>query len=350
MIQLSLLDMLENNVEEKEDTKATFGENIKEVIQKIKSNPLIFKEYPVDKQTYEIALEAFKAKRENIEYVREDLLTERFWLESLNTYRDVLKEVVQYGEETEAIVMESINIDPITIGLSELQPREACLRIAETGKPKIFNLIKDLKEEYCIRFVEQDGHLLGEINNEEAITEKVCIAAIKENPYSIQWVPNRLLTEELEMLAVELLPGAIDFVINQTEQICWKALELDINTFRFLRNPTMEMVRHALRENRHGIKFCETIKTERAMEIIEMNPELIFRFEYITEEMYIKAIQEKGTVFERIEDSKVTVKMCEEAIKIKPTLLKHVPENLMSVELCMLAYTYSPETVKYFQF
>jgi len=64
-------------------------------------------------------------------------------------------------------------------------------------------------EELCLIAVSADGEVLEYIS-EEKQTEKVCMAAIKNNPTSIQYV--KKLTPELCIYAVSLNKKAMEYI------------------------------------------------------------------------------------------------------------------------------------------
>lgn len=345
MFQLSLLDDLGF-----EDNKWGYLNSKQlESLRKVQMNPSSFKRYKKDNQFHELALEAFKLERTNIKYVREDLLTEEFWLEALEVYPDVLKEVVQYGEETEKITVKSVQKDFEMIKYSQLQPRLACLFVATSGEIEYFNLIREKKEEYCIKFVKVDGHLLSDLK-EEWITKEVCIAAIKENPYAIQWLPEKFIIEELELLAVQISPEALDFVTNQTEEIVWTALKANPSTIEFVREQTEEMCAYAITHDLSSIEHVRFYPEEACLSAIKKNPFILSKIKRPTKAMVRMAVQQSPSSLRHLPLDWFTKEWCEVIVEEGELLFEFIPKGARSIEICMALYDKYPSLVKFFEF
>lgn len=322
MIQLSLLDMFEGALGCEQPSTLSQSE----MLEDVKTNPSIFKNYEPTAQFHELAIEAFKGKRSNIKYVRKDLLTEKFWLESLDFYRDALKEVVKYGEETEEIVLKSVRRDLKTIGLSELQPRSACLEVAKVGDFRSFQLIKNQTEEYCTSYLQSGvDACVGDID-EEFITQSICETAVKLNPYDVQFLPKEFQTEQLELLAVKTLPEVVDFVANQTDNIVWEALKANYKLIKYIREPNEKMISY----------------------VLEKDPSYIFDVDNPTEEMYMKAAQGNVMLAQDFPEEAFTERLCKSVVAVNGMLLEHLPKKYVSLEVCMTAYAQNPEAIKFF--
>ena len=115
----------------------------------------------------------------------------------------------------------------------------------ENLKECITNLIKqdinfiNLSEELCKLAVQQDGYLLEYVKNQ---TEEICKLAFHNLKilHLINLVKNQ--TEEICKLAVQQNCYALYFVKNQTEEICKLAVQQDGNSLRYVRKKLKNFV------------------------------------------------------------------------------------------------------------
>ena len=77
-------------------------------------------------------------------------------------------------------------------------------------------------EEKAVEYVESDGINLREVPFQFR-TEKVCIAAVKDNGNALGYVINQ--THEICIAAVNNSGYALGYVINQTPEICMAAVK-----------------------------------------------------------------------------------------------------------------------------
>ena len=113
---------------------------------------------------------------------------------------------------------------------------------SDTKKNSINRDILAVKQHWCA---------LEYIENQ---TEELCRMAINQNEYAIQYVINQ--TEELCRLAVEKNGYAIRYVQNQTEELCRLAIQRNNGAFVYIRNQTEELCKMV---NQHEYDFPHSI-------------------------------------------------------------------------------------------
>ena len=85
--------------------------------------------------------------------------------------------------------------------------------------------------------VKQDGHNLQFVENQ---TPEICLAAVKKTGYALQFVKKQ--TTELCLEAVKQNGWALEFVKNQTEEICLEAVRQDRDILEHLDYDLFEKV------------------------------------------------------------------------------------------------------------
>ena len=96
--------------------------------------------------------------------------------------------------------------------------------------------------------MEQYGHALEYVKDQ---TPEICLAAVKENGLALKYVKDQ--TPEICMAAVTQNGYALEYVQDQTPEICLIALKGNINSANFLKAPLDDEVLRYLVEN--NIKF-----------------------------------------------------------------------------------------------
>jgi len=75
----------------------------------------------------------------------------------------------------------------------------------------------------------------------------MCLAAVKENGYVLQFVKNQ--TPEIYLEAVKKDGYALQFVKNQTPEICLAAIKKDGYALQFVKKQTPELLRNMIDNN-----------------------------------------------------------------------------------------------------
>lgn len=138
-----------------------------------------------------------------------------------------------------------------------------------TYKKRIKILVKNQKYNnihYCKHKLKKNGFKLKYINNPN---EELCKIAIEQSVYSIKYagihkhifakyavsrkgltlkhINEHIQTEDLCICAINENPYALQYVINQTDKICILALSKDLLSFRYIKNK--EKYRHIIEKD-----------------------------------------------------------------------------------------------------
>lgn len=79
---------------------------------------------------------------------------------------------------------------------------------------------KNLKGKETLEAVKQNGYALQYVKDQ---TEEICLEAVKQNGYALQYVNEQ--TEEICLEAVKKNGCALEYVKDQTEEICLEAVK-----------------------------------------------------------------------------------------------------------------------------
>ena len=78
-------------------------------------------------------------------------------------------------------------------------------------------------------------------------TEEICLTAVRQCGLSLRFVKNK--TREMCIEAIKQDPFAIQFIEDQTEELSWLAIRQNIWVLGYINNPTEEMSLEVVREN-----------------------------------------------------------------------------------------------------
>lgn len=125
------------------------------------------------------------------------------------------------------------------------------------------------KEDYIKKSVSKNPFELFYLDEEEQ-TEDVCVEAVKRNSHLLACVFHQ--TPKICLAAIDNDPLSIEFVEDQTEDLCLHAIHKNIEAFKYINNPTEEMCREAVGIDPHMIKFINHPSKYVRMEAITLNP------------------------------------------------------------------------------
>jgi ribosomal protein L24E len=86
-------------------------------------------------------------------------------------------------------------------------------------------------------------------------TEELCKLAVQEDGYSLKYVKNK--TEEICILAIHQNPFSLRFVEEQTEEMCKISVQENGDTLKYVKNKTEEICILAIKQYSRAIKHVE---------------------------------------------------------------------------------------------
>jgi hypothetical protein len=100
--------------------------------------------------------------------------------------------------------------------------------------------------------VKQNGMILQYVKNQ---TYDICMEAVKQTGLALQYVKNQ--TEENCMEAIKQNIWALEYVNNQTEDMCMKAVKKDGLVLQFVKNQTEAICMKAVKQNSMAFKYVK---------------------------------------------------------------------------------------------
>ena len=85
-------------------------------------------------------------------------------------------------------------------------------------------------------------------------TEKICLAAVSQNGYALQYV--KVQTEKICLAVVSVDGIALEYVDNQTEKICLAAVSDNRHALRFVDNITYNIYKIYCTKSSKSLKVC----------------------------------------------------------------------------------------------
>jgi len=117
------------------------------------------------------------------------------------------------------------SLDEFGVHIKSQTKRQKLLEMKEKG----YIYLTELES---LKAVQQEGYALQYVNNQ---TDQVCLAAVQENGNALQYVNNQ--TEELCLSAVQENSYALQYVNNnnQTENVCLAAIQKNSDAIKYIR-------------------------------------------------------------------------------------------------------------------
>jgi hypothetical protein len=103
--------------------------------------------------------------------------------------------------------------------------------------------IKFQTYDICLEAVKQYGWSLEYVPG-ELRTLEICSIAFNHSPDMIYHIPRKIRTYEMYLIAVRQNIFQFEFVsiIHQTDELCKIALQYDLDNFQYIKNPSEEII------------------------------------------------------------------------------------------------------------
>lgn len=174
----------------------------------------------------------------------------------------------------------------------------------------------------CLQAVNFSGVYLEFVINQD---HDICKAAVKQDGNAIQFVDEKLLTKELQLLAIEQEPQSIRFISNPSEELCIKAVKQNGLVIRFIDKQTYNICVEAVKNNPSALEFCREI--------------------YMTESLILEAVKKDPFTIRFLYDEELTTKIFKTAIELNPECIT-VISNLSLITI-IEAFKINPSVVMY---
>lgn len=133
----------------------------------------------------------------------------------------------------------------------------------------------------------------------------------------------------LNVYAINMNPLIIQYIKSPSKQLCWMALNKNVESIKYIDYPTNKMMLYAIK---YGcFKFIKNTTEQICIEAIKLNPNNIM-YCHQTQLLCNLAFQYDASTIIHIETIFKTSSMCLEAVQINGLLLEHMPNQ--TLEIC----------------
>ena len=123
-----------------------------------------------------------------------------------------------------------------------------------------------LSEEECFSAVSRFPILI--FNDQFQKSERISLVAVTKNPLLLEYVRNQ--THEICKRAVTVNGLSLQYVIDKTDDICLKALRQNGLSLKYIKDPTEEMCITAVTQNPNAINYIKDPSDEVRTKASEM--------------------------------------------------------------------------------
>ena len=154
-----------------------------------------------------------------------------------------------------------------------------------------------IKQKNALAAVKKDGSALQYVKNQ---TEEICLAAVKHHAYAIQYVKNQ--TEEMCLIAVKSNYYFLEDIKNQTNKICLAAVKNDSRALIYVKNQTDEICLVAVQKNGFLLLHVKHKTEEICLAAVKQNPWVLTIIEKQTPEICLIAVKNNGLVLKYVKN------------------------------------------------
>ena len=201
-------------------------------------------------------------------------------------------------------------------------------------------------EQDRINIVSKNGLMLQKIVNQ---TEKICVAAIEQNPEAVQYVYPECMTDIVKMTAVTKDPTMLKYIDDQTEELCLEAVKQNPKMLQYVNNQTEEICIKAVSMDGLTLAWVVVQSDDICLEAVKQDP---YAIEYVnekTKEICLKAVQLNGYVVGYIDKNHDNYReICLEAIKQNPYAINYINSKCEDYEeICISALEKKGELIEF---
>lgn len=205
----------------------------------------------------------------------------------------------------------AIETDPAYIRRIK-NPCETLVLKAIQKNPNLIQYIKKPSEVVCLETVKLQGGLLGFLSPRQR-TPHVCLEAVRQNGYALQFVEHQ--TEQICLEAVRQKGWALAYVHHPTPEICLEAIKNDGRAIEWVAHPTIEMSLTAIKTYPSWMSELTEMPESFYLEAVKRNPSVFPFIKNPTAKVLFEAVKQDGRLIQHISTSQLTRKICGEAIK-----------------------------------
>ena len=295
--------------------------------------------------------------------------------EEIDYEKELMKDISIFGNlkmQSENLCLKAIEISPSVLQYIKPKYQTEKVVIAALKKDGLtLEYVADKKKKYCLEAVRQNGKALQFVPAEEQTpfmcreailksreygtsvlqyikkqTTKLCLLAIKKNPYALGYVRNQ--TPQICMEAVKFNSWALEDVENQTHKLCMIAVMIDGYALQFVKKKTLEICFASVKQNGGALRFVPVELQTENMCILAMKGDS-GNLEFVqnqTDNICKAALETSGCALKLVKNK--TYENCLLAIRnsICPCVIFHIPSWLQTDELIREALNQNGEAIQ----
>lgn len=129
-----------------------------------------------------------------------------------------------------------------------------------------------MPEDEQISEVNINGHILGKMKNP---SEAVCLAAVSQSGWAIQYVKNTLPSMDVQLAAVKQNGWSIGCIKNPSEEVQLAAVSQDGNSIQHIKSPSIAVCMAALKNDFFAISRIKKPREVVQIAAVKYNPHAI---------------------------------------------------------------------------
>ena len=189
-------------------------------------------------------------------------------------------------------------------------------------------IMKELESMNYMEMVRQDGMALQYVKEQ---TPEICMEAVKQNGWALEYVEEQ--TPEICMEAVKQNGLVLQYVKEQTPEICMEAVKQNEWALTYVKEQTSEIYLEVVKHDGMALQYVKEQTPEICMEAVKQNG---WALEYVKEqtpEICLEAVKQDGLALSDVKEQ--TPEICLEAVKQDGLVVQFVEEQ--TPEICLEA-------------
>ena len=327
---------------------------------------------PITYKDYQISVKAVTHNMKLLEFVPQHLMNNELCLPLFKKDPNLLRHVLN---PTDEMYLECSKTKPSLISkikntslISNIDP----LEIIRINPKHIHNIEKPTYEMYYM-VVKQEGRLI-EIVPEEFQDEKMCSAAVKNDPTALKLIKNQ--SENVCIIAMKANIHTFEYVIKKTNKIFEYVLKLKSSFIKeaqdmiddaafldsmismclkinglllqYIKNPTYDHCCDAVKQNYKTLRYVPEIWNDSIMANIALmvSPLALEFIKNQTRQMCIDSVEQDPMAIEFVQAQFLTEEMWFKAIKKNYRALG-LNKTGQTIEMCLYAIHLHPQAINY---
>jgi hypothetical protein len=157
--------------------------------------------------------------------------------------------------------------------------------------------------------------------------ENVCVEAVRENPYALEYVINQ--TEKICIEAVQKSGDVLRFVRNQSNDICCKAVQQYPYALKYVINQNENMCIEAVKKSGHVLNYVNDQTYNICIEAVRNDGEALQYVNNQSHDICIEAVKNKGNALQYVKDQDETI--CIHAVQNNYKALQYVKNKTFDI-------------------